>query len=113
MEKASKMNGLGAVVKSARLARRLTREQLASALGITPRHLSAIENENQKPSYDLLYHLIRELAIPADTIFYPELGYERAETDRLRLLLAGCNEKEVSAVTLTLQSLLDSGNNHS
>ncbi|MDR0890345.1 MAG: helix-turn-helix domain-containing protein [Oscillospiraceae bacterium] len=51
MENARRLNGLGAVVKSARLARRLTREQLASALGITSRHLSAIESPQPVKSW--------------------------------------------------------------
>ncbi|GHV32665.1 hypothetical protein FACS18949_04300 [Clostridia bacterium] len=102
---------LGDIIKSARLARHLTREQLAVTLGISLRHLSAIENEKQKPSYELLYRLIRELAIPADTIFYPELGYKRSEMERLQLLLAQCDEKEVNAVATTLQSLLNGGGN--
>jgi transcriptional regulator with XRE-family HTH domain len=102
---------LGNIIKAARLARHLTREQLSATLGISPRHLSAIENENQKPSYELLYCIIRELAIPADTIFYPELGYKRSELERLRLLLAQCDEKEVNAVAATLQSLLDGDEN--
>ena len=102
---------LGGVIKSARMEKQLTREQLAATLSISPRHLSAIENENQKPSYELLYNIIRELAIPADTIFYPELGYERSEIEKLRLLLAQCNEKEVDAVVATLQSLLNCDGN--
>jgi transcriptional regulator with XRE-family HTH domain len=102
---------LGVIIKSARRAKHLTREQLAAALDISSRHLSAIENENQKPSYELLYHLIRELSIPADTIFYPELGYKPSELARLRLLLAQCDEKEVNAVAETLQSLLKSDEN--
>jgi transcriptional regulator with XRE-family HTH domain len=102
-------NTLGKIIKFARLAQHLTREQLAERLKISPRHLIAIENENQKPSYELLYRLIRELAIPADTIFYPELGYKPSEIEKLRLLLAQCDEKELSAVSATLQSLLTNG----
>lgn len=103
---------LGGVTKAARKAKNLTREQLAQILDISPRHLSAIENEHQKPSYELLFRLIRELAIPADTIFYPEFGYERSEIEKLRLMLAQCDEKEVNAVAATLQSLLNnSGDN--
>lgn len=52
----SKYEGmLGSVVKSARLRKQLTRKQLAEKLKISQRHLTAIENEEQKPSFDLLF----------------------------------------------------------
>jgi transcriptional regulator with XRE-family HTH domain len=103
------IDNLGSVIKSARIEKHLTREQLAQILDISPRHLSAIENENQKPSYELLFYIIRESTIPADTIFHPELRYERSEMEKLRLLLAQCDEKEMKAVAATLQSLLNNG----
>jgi len=99
---------LGSIIKSARISKQLTRKELGEKLCITQRHLIAIENENQKPSYDLLFNLIRELSIPADTIFYPELGLDTAVIDKLRLLLSCCGEKEIDMLTATLQ-LLTSG----
>jgi transcriptional regulator with XRE-family HTH domain len=98
---------LGGVVKSARQSKGITQVQLAERLGITPRYLVAIEKEQKKPSYDLLFELIRELDIPADSIFYPEHGYDRTEIERLRLLLEMCDTKEVNAITSTLQTLLE------
>jgi hypothetical protein len=69
-------------------------------------------NCNQTPSYNLLFRLIRELEIPADSIFYPEQGYDRAESERLWLLLEKCDEREISAITATLQTLLTSKNSN-
>jgi len=63
---------LGIVVKSARSDNDLTLCELATRLKITSRYLIAIENGQQKPSYDVLFRLIRELRISADRIFYPE-----------------------------------------
>lgn len=63
---------LGNILKAARKAKGFTREQLAEIINITPRYLMSIENENKKPSYNVLFLLIRELGISADTIFYPE-----------------------------------------
>lgn len=99
---------LGIIVKSARLKNNLTRKQFAKRLNISPRYLIAIENENQKPSYELLFQLIRELSIPANIIFYPELEHDYPDMERLRLLLARCDEKEINVFTTTLQSLIDS-----
>ena len=72
MQNTNKSDNFGSVVKSARQAKGLTQSQLAESLKITPRYLKAIENSGRKPSYDLLVRIIRELEIPADTIFYPE-----------------------------------------
>jgi len=64
---------LGSVLKTARKSRGLTREkQLAEIINITPRYLMSLENENKKPSYDILFRLVRELGVSSDTIFYPE-----------------------------------------
>ena len=103
----SKTDKLGGIIKSARIANHLTRKQLAQQLNISQRYLIAIENENQKPSYELLYQLIRELFIPADVIFYPELKHDYQDIEKLRLLLTRCNEKEIAVFTAALQSLID------
>ena len=63
---------LGNVIKEARQRSRLTMEEIADRVGITPRYLYRIENEGKKPSFDILYALIRELSISPDLIFYPE-----------------------------------------
>ena len=63
---------LGDIIKAARHKSGLTIEDLASRVDISDRYLYRIENEGKKPSYDVLYNLIRELAITPDSIFYPE-----------------------------------------
>ena len=62
----------GIVVKAARQSKKLTQSKLAEKLSISTRYLKAIENSGQKPSYDLLVRIIRELDIPADAVLYPE-----------------------------------------
>ena len=74
-------NNLGAIIKAARLNKGFTQETLAEKVGVGLRHIMAIENEGNYPSYEVLYKLIRELHIPADSIFYPEklLSDQQAE----------------------------------
>ena len=62
---------LGIVLKNAREKAGITVETLSENVGITERYLYRIENEGKKPSYDILYKLIRELSISPDSIFYP------------------------------------------
>lgn len=98
---------LGSVVKSARLKKHLTRKQLAEKLQISQRHLTAIENEQKQPSYDLLFMLIRELHIPSDIVFYPERQKKIKELDQLQYLLSKCDSKDLNIIISTVQSLLD------
>jgi transcriptional regulator with XRE-family HTH domain len=97
---------LGSILKSARKDRGLTREQLAEIINITPRYLMSIENESKKPSYDILFKLIRELGITSDNIFYPECQKTNTKIEQLIRLLYLCNERELNIVTATVNALL-------
>jgi DNA-binding XRE family transcriptional regulator len=67
----------------------------------------SIENENKKPSYDVLFRLIRELSIPADTIFFPENSQTHTSVDQLVRLLYLCDERDLNVITATTKSLLE------
>lgn len=98
---------LGGIIKAARKAKRLTREQLAERIHITPRYLMSIENENQKPSYSILFQLIRELEISADTIFFPENKCAHTEREQLIRLLGLCDGRDLKIVTATVKAMLE------
>ena len=98
---------LGKVIKSARLEKHLTQKQLAERLSITPHYLMSIENKRQIPSCELLFRIIRELEISADTIFYPEYEHDHALVKKLQILLSRCDEKDINVIIATLQSLLE------
>lgn len=98
---------LGHIIKTARIEKHMTQKQLASALGITARHLMAIENANKRPSYDLLFRIIRLLEISADMIFYPGCEYGHSTMGKVRLLLNRFDEKEVNAMITALLSLVE------
>lgn len=98
---------LGPIIKAARKSRGHTREQLAERIHITPRYLMSIENENQKPSYDVLFRLIRELGISADSIFYPESESNNSKVENLIRLIYQCDEREIEAVSAAVKALLN------
>jgi transcriptional regulator with XRE-family HTH domain len=60
----------GANVKYYRKKRRLSQEQLAEKLEITPKHLSTIETGATFVSADLLERFTRQLSVPASALFY-------------------------------------------
>ena len=98
---------LGSILKSARKTKGLTREQLAEIINISPRYLMSIENENKKPSYDVLFRLVRELGISADAIFYPENQYIDTKVEQLIRLLYLCDDRELKIATATVKALLE------
>jgi len=97
---------LGKVIKAARLEKHLTQKQLAQSLAISPYYLMSIENRRQIPSSDLLFRIIRELGISADTIFYPEYGHDSELVKKLQILINKCDEQDITVITATLETLL-------
>jgi len=101
------MDKLGMAIKSSRLKSGKTRKELADTLRVSPRHLMAIEHGQKKPSYNVLFRLVRELSIPPEEIFYPEItnghyGFEQAVT-----MLRRCDEKEFEIISAALSALLN------
>jgi len=97
---------LGSVMKTARLEKHLTQKELAARLAISPYYLMSIENKKQIPSSDLLFQIIRELDISADTIFYPEHGNGCGLVNRLHFLLGKCEEHDIEVIIGIIQVLL-------
>ena len=93
-------------MKAARLDRQLTQKELAERLSISPHYLISIENKKQIPSSDLLFQIIRELNLSADTIFYPEKGSECELVRKLHILLEEFEEHDIERVIAILQVLL-------
>ena len=97
----------GSIVKDARMKADLTRENLAEKVAISPRYLSCIENEKRKPSFEVLFKIIRELAINPNSIFYPDKPCKDTEIENLVRMLYNCDEHSVKVVRATVKALLD------
>lgn len=97
---------LGSILKAAREKAGITIEALAERAGITERYLYRIENEGKKPSFDVLYKLIRELSISADSIFYPEKPSKDSEVENLLRMLSACDERSLKVVKATVKALI-------
>ncbi len=98
---------LGDIIKSARERADMTVEAIAYKVGITERYLYRIENEGKKPSYDVLYKLIRELSISPDLIFYPEKPTKDSEIENLLRMLSDCDERSLEVVKAILKTLIE------
>ncbi len=98
---------LGDIIKKARQDSGITMEELAFRLDITPRYLYKIENENKKPSFDVLFNLIRELSISPDSIFYPERLSTDSELENLIRRLYSLDERSLDVIKATANALLE------
>lgn len=98
---------LGAIIKTARKNSGLTVDELSEKIGISSRYLRSIENENKKPSFDVLYKLIRILTISPDSIFYPERPSKDSEIENLVRLLHSCNDNSLNVARATVEALLE------
>lgn len=104
----NKPETLGDIVKFARERSEYTVEELAEKVGISERYLYKIENEGKKPSYDVLYQLIRILSIPSDLIFYPEKTINDIELESIIRSFCNCDKKSIEFTKAIIKMLLGS-----
>ena len=85
-----------------------TREQFSERIGISVRYLSAIENEQREPSYNVLYRIFHGLGISADTIFYPnESNTDNSNAEQIKRLYLECSERDKRIIKNILDTMLD------
>ena len=89
---------LGDIIKAARQRSGITMEELAYKVGVTERYLYRIENENKKPSFDVLFQLIRKLSIFPDEIFYPEMNNVNLDLEQLIRMLYTLDPETLSII---------------
>ncbi len=97
---------LGKIVKIARKDADISVVELASKIGVSKRYLYEIEAGKKKPSFDILYCLIRELYIIPDLIFYPEKYSKHSEIENLIRMLSVCDDNELALVMATVKALV-------
>lgn len=98
---------LGADIKAARLAMRMTRRALADQLGIDPRYLANIENSGSLPSLPIFYELVRICKLPPERYFF-EQDQRPASEQRRRVnqKLTLCSEEFLPVVEGALDGAL-------
>jgi len=84
---------IGKRIRKRRQELKLTQEDLARALGLTPQHISGIEQDKRSPSLASLAKLAEELGITVD---YLVTGKESAVVDTIPAIKA---DKKLSLET--------------
>ena len=75
----------GERIRKRRQALKITQQELAKALGVTPQHISGIEQEKRSPSLSFLSKLAEELGVTTD---YLLSGKEGIITDTIPAIKA-------------------------
>ena len=99
---------IGQAIKKAREAKGMTREQLAGIIGYAPRHIQAIENEGQYPSFELLFNSHLYSIFPWIKLIFPDSGNRRsAVRQRVNLIPDSLTDKGLSVIEATANGLRD------
>jgi len=84
---------LGEAIRTARMKKGYTQEQLAEMLDITIVHLANIEGSRRNPSVPLLFQIMRLLDLSVDAIVFPERQSAKA------IYTDGLSSEETEALT--------------
>ena len=99
---------MGQAIKKAREAQGMTREELSSIVDRSVRHLSAIENDGQYPSFELLVRCMTMFDISLDQYVFPSRsGTVSTQRRAVDALLDKLDDRELAVIEATAKSLRD------
>ena len=97
---------LGNTIRQARLNCKMTQEELAEAVQITPTHLKHIESEHRKPSVEVLFSLASILHFSIDALLLPDINPTRTQkTHEILSLISSCTVSEMDVLLAALHEL--------
>lgn len=97
---------LGARIKSLRIDKKLSQEQLGELSGTIAKHISNIENGSRVPSLDMLISISNALNVSADDIVYDSLTNPNSMVgNEIQEILLDCNHDEKEMLIRTLKFL--------
>jgi len=93
---------LCSTIKVARMAKRMTQEELAEKIEITAKHMSQIESGRSAPSLKALYLLAKTLNFSVDDVFFPESSNGAELRRKVERRLRECTESELHIICATV-----------
>lgn len=102
------MTSIGERIRTRRQGLELTQQQLGEAVGLTPQHISAVEQDKRAPSLSSLAKLATELGVTVD---YLVTGREGGVTDIIPAIKADRTLKlgVKKALIVLVRALLERG----
>ena len=73
----------GKKLEELRDGKNMTREQLADLVGLTARHIAALERCERRPTLNTLEKILRTLGAPTEWLIYPELEEKNPRLDEI------------------------------
>lgn len=98
---------MGPIFKKYRVDANRTQEEVAEKVGITARFLMALENEEKRPSIDILLRLVDTLNIPVDAILHPQIQHIDSEDQQLLRQYMRLNDRDKSVIRAAIQEMLN------
>lgn len=93
-------------IRNERKNRRITQEELAEMLGISPTHVKHMESGHRKPSIEMLFELVKILNISLDGVIFPKNGtFDNATRGKIERLLDILDEASLQFVLSVLEAL--------
>lgn len=105
---------LGDTIRRARMDNKMTQEQLAEAINISPTHMKHIESEHRKPSVEVLFLLADVLFLLADVLNFSmdAMLMETQSTEHakrvneMNLMMNKCTDEELDVFLAALRELM-------
>ena len=101
---------LGEKLEELRKKSGMTREALAEHIGVTPRHISALERGERKPKLNTLERIIRTLGAPTECLAYPEYDKKDSRLTEIQHMAATFTEVQQDFL-LGIMRLMQKDNN--
>ena len=106
MDNENQMTALQRAIRQERKSERITYEELAEMLDISPTHIKHIESGHRKPSIEILFEIARVLNLSLDGVVFPkditQSDLTRGKIDRL---LDSLDEDSLQFVLTVLEAL--------
>ena len=72
----------------------MTRERLAEQVGLTARHIAALERGERRPTLNTMEKLLRTLGAPTEWLIYPEVEEQNARLREISHLAATFSDEQ-------------------
>lgn len=106
MDNENQMTALQRAIRQERKSKRITYEELAEMLDISPTHIKHIESGHRKPSIEIFFEIARVLNLSLDGVVFPkditQSDLTRGKIDRL---LDSLDEDSLQFVLTVLEAL--------
>ena len=90
---------LGDTIRRARMDNKMTQEQLAEAINISPTHMKHIESEHRKPYVEVLFLL-------ADELMETQSTEHAKRVNEMNLMMNKCTDEELDVFLAALRELM-------